>query len=357
MKRIVYGLLLGIALWSAEAIAGEDPFAGFISPVSNPTNFEDARIESDARPIYIYHSIGDHFLDVVSDPRITHTLNSLGLNGLQQPGGHAQILSLQARLKLTDRLAFIATKDSYVWLDPEHDVANVVKEGSGYADVAAGLKYNFFRDLTLPALLTAGLRYETPTGEPQALQGSVFRTHNLSALNPGLKDLDLNERGNGMLNVFLSGVWGHENLHLLAYTGPRLALSGIDSSFYDLSVHADYKTAWNIYPLVELNWIHVLQGGSRLRPLEDTLRALAGDQSLKLDQEGFDFFNLGAPSAGGSDLATLGLGWRWRILDNLDVLGQQGGIDFGVVAELPIGSNTQSIFDWRVTSDFVFWAL
>jgi len=351
MKGIVYGLLLGITLlllgvtlWSAEAIAGEDPFAEFISPVSNPTNFEDARIESDVRLIYIYHSINNNFLGDVS---------TLGLPQVQPPGGNAQILSLQARIKLTDRLALIATKDSYVWLNTAHDTDGVVSDGSAYANVAAGLKYNFFRDVTLPALATAGLRYEPPSGEPQVLQGSVFRTHNLSAL--GLPDVDLHKRGNGMLNVFASGVWGDRNLHVLAYTGPRLALSGLDSSFWDLSVHADYKV-WNLYPLIELNWIHVLEGGSRLRPIEDGLRALTKNPKLKLDQEGFDFFNLGAPSAGGENMATLALGWRWRIVDGLDVLGQSGGLDFGAVGELPIGSR-QGIFDWRVTTDLVFWVL
>lgn len=329
MKGIVYGLLLGIALlllgitlWSAEAIAGEDPFAGFISPVSNPTNFEDARIESDVRPIYIYHSIDKHFLDPVA------------------PGGNAQIVALQIRLKLTDRLALIATKDGYVWLHPQHKVDDVVKNGNGFANVAAGLKYNFFRDVTLPALATAGLRYEAPSGEPQALQGEVFRSHNALGL-------DLNKRGNGILNLFASGVWGDRNFHVLAYTGPRLALSGADSSFYDTSVHFDYRV-WNLFPLIELNWIHVLDGGSRLRPVENA--------GLKMDEEGFDFFNLGAPSAGGSDVATLGLGWRWRILDGLDVLGQSGGVDFGAVAELPIGTR-HDLFDWRVTTDLVFWAL
>jgi hypothetical protein len=343
MKGIVYGLLLGItllllgiALWSAEAIAGEDPFAEFISPVSNPTNFEDARIESDVRPLYIYHSINKNFLDVVRAA------------GLQPPGGNAQIVAVQIRLKLTDRLALIATKDGYVWVHPQHDIDNVVKYGNGFANVAAGLKYNFFRDVTLPALATAGLRYEAPSGEPQALQGSVFRNNN--AL-----DLDLHERGNGILNLFASGVWGDHNLHVLAYTGPRLALSGADSSFYDLSVHADYKVG-SLYPLIELNWIHVLDGGSRLRPLENGLRALTKNPNLQINQEGSDFFNLGAPSAGGTDTATLALGWRWRILDNLDVLGQSGGVDWGAVGELPIGSG-QSIFDWRVTTDLVFWVL
>jgi hypothetical protein len=335
MKGIVYGLLLGITLlllgatlWSAEAIAGEDPFAEFISPVSNPTNFEDARIESDVRPIYIYHSIDRNFLDVVRAA------------GLQPPGGNAQIVALQIRLKLTDRLALIATKDGYVWANAQHDVDNVVKDGNGWANLAAGLKYNFFRDVTLPALATAGFRYEAPSGDPQALQGSVFRTHNALGL-------DIHEHGNGVLNLFASGVWGDRNLHVLAYTGPRLALSGTDSSFYDLSVHADYKV-WNLYPLIELNWIHVLDGGSRLRPVEKA--------GLKMEEEGFDFFNLGAPSAGGTDMATLGLGWRWRILDNLDVLGQPGGIDFGAVAELPVGGR-QGLFDWRVTTDLVFWVL
>lgn len=328
MKRIAYGLMLALALWELPAWAKDENFEGFISPVSNPTNFEDPRIESDVRPIYVYHSVDSSFL------------NTVQAAGLQPPGGHAQVVALQIRLKLMERLALIASKDGYVWMSPDHDIDNVVKEGSGFANVAAGLKYNFFRDVSLPALATAGIRYEAPSGEPQAVQGSAFRSSNALGL-------DLHDRGDGVLNFFLSGAWGVKNMHFIGYTGPRLALSGVDSSFYDTSLHVDAK-AESFYPLIELNWIHVIEGGSRLQPLQNA--------GLNMNEEGFDFFNLGAPAAGGTDVVTIAFGTRWRIADNLDVFGQPGGVDFGAVAEFPISTH-HDLFEWRVTSDLVFWVM
>lgn len=327
MKKATGIAALALLTFTGTAWAGSaNRFGAMISPVSNPTNFEDPRIESDVRPIFAYHQISDDFLDVVQKA------------GLRPPKGDAQVIALQLRIKLMERLALIATKDGYVWVDPENDIDNIVTNGSGFADLAFGLKYNFYLDEILGLIGTGGIRYEAPSGEPQALQGSVFRSNN--ALN-----LDLHDRGSGMMNLFLSGAWAWRDLSVLGYTGPRLALSNVDSSFYDTSLHADYRIG-PVYPLLEINWIHVLEGGNRLQPLEDA--------GLKMDQEGFDFFNLGAPSAGGTDVATIAFGGRWRITDKLDVMGRPGGIDFGTVAEFPMTSR-HDIFGWRVTTDFVFW--
>lgn len=311
-------------------------FAGFINPVSNPTNFEDPRIESDIRPIFAYHNIDDNFL------------NDVEVAGLKAPKGDAKVVAMQIRLKLADRLALIATKDGYVWVNPENDVLGVVKESSGFANLAAGLKYNFFRDEDLGALFSGGIRYEAPSGEPQGLQGGVFRRTALSALGAATYDA-IHEHGNGLINLFLSGGWGCGDFHVLGYTGPRLALDSIDSSFYDTSLHADYRIAEMFYPLVEINWTHVLEGGNRLKPVEKAL-------GRHLDEEGFDFFNLGAPSSGGTDVATIAFGGRVRLADKLDVFGHTGGVDFGSVAEFPMTSR-HDLFGWRVTTDIVFWVL
>lgn len=318
------------ALWlHAPAVrAAADPLEEFISPVSNPVNFEDPRIESDVRPIFVYHKIDDRFLDVVRAA------------DLRPPGGDAKVVAAQIRIKLGERLALIATKDGYVWADPDHDIDNVVKSGHGFANIAAGLKYNFFRDVELPALASAGIRYEAPSGEPQGLQGSVFRSKNALGL-------DLHDRGKGILNLFASGAWAYRDLHLVGYTGPRLALDGVDSSFYDTSLHVDYKIG-SFYPLFELNWIYVLDGGDRLKGLEKA--------GLEMDEEGFDFFNLGAPSAGGNSVATAAFGARWRILEGLETFAGKGGVDLGAVFELPVTSR-RDLFDWRVTTDLIFWVL
>jgi hypothetical protein len=44
-----------------------------------------------------------------------------------------------------------------------------------------------------------------------------------------------------------------------------------------------------------------------------------------MQEEGFDFFNLGAQNAGGTDVATIAFGGRWRILESLETPMGEGG--------------------------------
>lgn len=348
MRKTLFALTATLLLSGTTALAApQGPFANMISPVSNPTNFEDPRIDSEIRPIFVYHDIDNDFLNTVENV------------GLKAPGGDAKVLALQLRVKLMDRLSLIATKDGYVWVDPNDDVLNVVSKDSGFANLAAGLKYNFLNNEDLGLLGSGGIRYEGPTGEPSGLQGAVFKRTAVDPLakllgaDPALVRDMLHEHGAGLINLFLSGAWACGDFHLMGYTGPRLALQDIDSSFYDTSLHADYKIG-PFFPTLEINWVHVLEGGNRLQPLADASKALLSKE-LNFDEEGFDFFNLGAPNAGGTDVATIGFGGRWRILDDLDLFGSNGGLDFGTVAEFPMTSR-HDVFAWRVTTDFILWA-
>lgn len=296
--------------------AADDPFVHFINPITNPVNFEDARIESDVRPIYVYHTISSDFAT---------------------QGGYVNIAALQLRLAVTERLAIIATKDGYVWVRPRTQIPTLVEDNSGFANIAFGAKYNFWKDPELGAMATAGLRYEAPSGEPQALQGPVF-------MNDAFGD-----RGAGIMNPFFSYLWGTENLHLLGYTAARLPLSNVDAMFFDMSLHADYRgpeitfaghPIGRPYPTIEVNWIQNVKAGDR----------------IPLDEESYDFFNLGSENAGGHGQVRMGFGGRWRFTDDLEVWGHRSGIDWGFAYELPLTSK-EGIFDWRITTDLVFWVM
>lgn len=317
-KWTVAAMLAGCVLATGAALAADDPFLDFVSPITDPTNFEDPRTESDVRPIYAYHVIPGDFA-----------------KGTGLDGGYVNVVAVQLRVKVADRWSIIATKDGYVWVRPTNELPTVIENKSGFANIAFGVKWNFWRDSDLGALASAGLRYEAPVGEPQALQGPVFMNNSLA------------DRGNGLMNPFLSYGWGIDDLHLLGYTGFRFPLSDVDSMFFDFSLHADYRlpeitfAGYGIghpYPTIELNWKHVLQGGDR----------------IPLDQEGFDFFNLGSSKAGGNDVVTMGFGGRWRFTDDLEVMGHKSGIDWGIAYELPVTSQ-KDIFDWRITTDLIFW--
>lgn len=274
---------------SAVAIALVSPAAGvaaanldaMISPLSMPTVNEDPRPATELRPMFMYTKISDDFVT---------------------GGGHYQVVALQIRVAITERIGFIATKDGYIFLRPDH----VVPDDEGFANLAFGFKGVLLADDASAFVLSGGLRYEAASGEREALQG----------------------RGVGVMNPFLSLAKGFDDLHFEAYTGPGLALSGDDSSHYDLALHADYRVAERFYPLLEFNWRYILRGGDR----------------LPIDQEGFDLVNLGARHAGGESVATIAFGARWRVVDDLDL---------GAGAELPV-TDRHDVFGWRVYTDLIW---
>lgn len=318
--RFVLAVVVGVALlgggaWAVDNPAAQDPFYGFVSPVSNPTIFEDPRSLTEIRPIFAYHQIPSSF-----------PVAGVG-------GGDAYVVAAQLRLAITDRFSFIATKDGYTWVNLQNQALRgavaQANHGSsnGWANLAFGFKGTLWQhaDEDNLAMVSAGLRYEAPSGNKSVWQGY----------------------GKGQLNPFLSAMWGNDRLHIMAYTGPRLALSGVNSSFYDFSFHADYRFE-NFYPLVEVNWVQCLTGGNGGIPL-----------STVVDGEGFDFFNFGATEAGGTGVATMALGARWRATDHkalwrpIEIADRVGVIDFGTTVEFPLTSQ-KWLFDWRITTDMIF---
>ena len=279
-SRMATGLLCGAFLIGSQlSTADAAPLDQMISPVSHPVTFEDPRHSTELRPIFAYHEIDEDFVT---------------------GGGHAEVYALQARLKLTDDLSLIATKDGYVVLDPKA----VVPRDSGFADVAVGAKYSVYRTDT--AIVTTGLRYEAPVGDENLFQG--------------LED--------GAVNPFISTGYVLGDVNLMAGTGLRAAISDADSSFWDVDLHADIKLG-DFYPLLEVNLIHPYQSGDRL-PIAD---------------EGEDFFNFGASNAAGKNILTMAAGARYRLSEAVDV---------GAAYQFPLdrgeGSN---IIDWRVTCDLI----
>lgn len=270
--------ILVVQLVPRAAVAS--PLEEMISPVSVPTLNEDPRIDTELRPMYMFTSIANDF--------VTN-------------GGRYQVAAVQARVAITDRIGFIATKDGYIWLSPEEVVAG----NNGWANLAFGFKGALWKDEETASIFSLGLRYEAPWGNQDVLQG----------------------KGDGLLNPFISAAKGFDDLHLQLYAGPRVAISGQDSSFFDGSLHVDYRF-WRFYPLAELNWVYVYDAGRR----------------LPIAQEGFDLVDLGSSEAGGESVVTTAFGFRYRIMDDLD---------FGVSGEFPLTSDS-GIFGWRVTSDLIW---
>ncbi len=253
-RRILTILLTCLAVFAVSS-AHADRFDEMISPISNPVNFEDPRINTEARFIYLYHEIDDNFVT---------------------GGGNAQIYALQLRFAVTEDLAIIATKDGIVDFNPE-----VGEDETGLGNIAAGVKYAFHKNEDKGTIATAALRYEASTGN-----GDVFQGHGDGFIQPSVS--------------FGAALCG---LNIVAATGLRIAMDqDYDSSFWDVDLHVDKKIG-NFYPTLEVNLIQVIDDGERL-PIAD---------------EGLDYFNFGATDAAGKTIVTGAAGARYRVMDDLDL--------------------------------------
>ena len=86
-------------------------------PIGSPLYFEDPFINSDIRPVVLYHEFPES-----------------SLTG----GGEWVVLAIQARFVLTERLQFYAFTDGFAGLE-----ADSLPEGEGFNNLGVGLKYAF----------------------------------------------------------------------------------------------------------------------------------------------------------------------------------------------------------------------
>lgn len=303
LKISIIAALGALALTSSSSMAGNSENTNWldhtISPVANPIYFEDANITSEIRPIYMWHNLPSKF---------EYNGGTIGL------GGHVQVIAVQARYAITDRLAFIATKDGYVQFQPDADTAGGQALGGryGWADIAAGLKYALVKDDDSQFMLTPGLTVTIPTGNRDVWQG----------------------HGAGEENIFVSGIKGFGDFHILGNVGVRIPNNwAADTCQAHYSLQADYYIGKYFIPFVALNGYTVLSEGNN---------KLLG--AIPLNAEMYDLINFGATDAGGSTQLSLGVGFRSRILRNLD---------FGLAYESGL-IDPKGIFDSRVTVDMIF---
>lgn len=252
-----------------------------MDPLTAPTLFESPVIATNLRPIAAYHTLPDDSIFA---------------------GGDVQILALQARWALTDRLALIATKDGYVEINPDTGA-----DESGMADIAAGLKFALVEAEKAGILVTPGVTYEFASGDEEVFQGN----------------------GDGMVRPFVSAGWDLGRFNLLGNVGYDMPLDGdAESTRFTWHGHADFQVFDNLFPLVEINGLTYTDDGA----------------VLPADFEGVDFFNLGSNDVSGNTLVTGAVGLRWRI----------GNSAVGAAYEAPLTSR-EDLFGWRVTLDWVFW--
>ncbi len=188
-------------------------FSGFITPMTNPVFFEDPRIETNAKLIFVQQRLP-----------------------LAAGGQDVQLIGLQFQLALSDRLSLVADKDGYI-------ISQNPLIDDGWADVALGLKYNLFADYERQRLVSAGFSYELPVGSTRSLQGN----------------------GDGEFHLYVSAAaqlgcdW-----HWMTGAGLRIPTDSTDESQMAYwSNHLDRQISDRLYLFGEVNWYHWMKSGGQ----------------------------------------------------------------------------------------------
>lgn len=270
--------LLGFGLIKHSETGYDD----FISPMTNPLFFEDPRQLTEARAIFVNHKL-PYF------------------GAINTAGGRIQAYAVQIRVRLTENLSLIATKDGYV-------VSQSPLLDDGWADLGAGLKYSLYRDAAKGRMVSVGGRFELPTGMARTLQGN----------------------GDGMFDFFLTGATRVGNsAHYMTGSGFLFPVdSSEENQMWYWSHHLDKRIGSSrVYAFTELNWYHYLKSG----------------KAFPLPIEGGDFFNLGSRGIAGNDLVTNAYGLKYKPNRNLET---------GVAWEFPL-TERQGLLDNRLTADLI----
>ncbi len=281
-------LLLGTTLAQDGAVPADNGFLtglrgfeDFHEPLGQPLYFESPFNDTGLRFLYLRHDFSDQ-------------------STLQ--GGNVTVYAVQARLAITDRLAFIATKDGYSELE------SGIIEDEGWNDLAAGFKYVLVADREQDYVVTPGIRYQAENGHRGILQGGVDE-----------------------VSPFVSVAKGYGDAHLLANVTLRLPLDGDDGNtvgHWDLHLDYDVNPGKQAVfaPLLEVHGVHYLDDGASA-----------------LNVGGLDYSNLGSQPAK-DFVCWAGIGARLEIVQQFEV---------GACYEFALTDEDDDIMDRRVTIDFI----
>jgi len=300
---------------SAQAIGPECPtwfpdfadcgrhgrYEGFGHTYSLPFLFEDPFITTEIRAWGRWH-------DIPND-------SVLG-------GGDAWAAAVQARIALTDRLAFIATKDGYLYLDPDNEA--IFHNTDGFMNVSAGFKYALIDMREDDFILTPSVRFEIPVGQDEILQGW----------------------GDGVIIPAVAAAYGIGKAHAIADFGWQIPFDmDQQSTSYYWALHLDYAIFEHLTALVEfagMGWVNSGDGGITVKN-----SALSPDPSLAVAQsalmvggfEGVDILNLGSPDVKGNYIGLFGVGLEVPINQHVSI---------GALYNFPI-TDREDLYDERVT--------
>lgn len=291
-------------LWMAALALGAWTIAQaqVIRPISSPVLVDSPETGTTVHPLFIYQSHPD---------KVSTTAGKVPV------GGDLYVYAAQVEYAFNKDLSLIAVKDGYIDFNPD----KTLSEEEGFADLAAGLKYVFQRGNGLVA--SAKVVAELPTGNDDVWQGN----------------------GDGAIDPAVAVVKKIGKLQVQGTVGYIQPINDERSASYYDSWHVSYEIAPGLFPLVELNHMHVTDPGDGGKRFDS--QAAGGVPSIA-QFEGGDLVNLGASNADENpDFVSLALGARYAAGKNVDV---------GVAYELPLTDKEDSLMEYRLTADLI-WKL
>jgi len=248
-------------------------FDGFVEPLSNPIQSKDPRALTEIR-----------FLTMFDWSRPSTPV--IG-------GGTIQVYApAQFRLALNERFELFIDKFGLVRVSPK-GASSIF----GLANIMAGAKYVFIRDVENQFLFSGAVQYEAPTGYPKIFEG----------------------HGNGLLGVY--GIIGKEfwdNWHFVSTFGQNIALNNSNSGYFMTTAHIDRRFG-KFIPFYEANWFYYNQTGRNVPS--------AGF-------EGGGWINVGAGKVMGMNYVTNAVGFNYEFSQHLI---------FGIAYEYQLSTRTMLI--------------
>jgi hypothetical protein len=270
-------------------------YEGFVAPISHPYLFEDPFITTGIQAVGLWHEYPERSAMM---------------------GGEAWDVAVQARVALTDRLAFIATKDGYIWTKPDNPA---LKHDDGFANIAAGFKYALIDDRENNFILSPRLVIEIPVGQDNVYMGY----------------------GDGIAITSVSAGYQLFGVNVLGDFGFQVPFNrNKQSTSMMYHLHLSYPIFDFFVPVVEMNgWHYMNSGNGKLKlDVEGAGKISLVDIGV-LGFEAVDVANLGNKHVAGHDLITMAFGARIPINDN---------VSLGAAYEIPV-THREDIFDQRVT--------
>jgi hypothetical protein len=208
---------------------GTHEFDRFIGFMSNPLQNIDPRALTEIWPMFMSNWVS--------------TIPAL-------PGGDIQLYGAGLYVALSDRLSFGLNQGGYATADFNHsdtgtfldhlahlhDKHDFAGDHSGWLNLGGFFQYTLIANAEAQFLLTAGLRWEAPSGS-----SAVFQGHGPAKLAP----------------YFTLGKEFGE-FHILATVGYEFPAESdrVSTNFFNTNVHFDRRCFGWLYPLLEFNAIY-----------------------------------------------------------------------------------------------------